>query len=119
MSHPVDVHVGHKIKAARNLRDLSLMEISSDLGVSFQQVQKYETGANRIAASRLFSIAKLLGVSIDYFFEGLPEHNGSIRRTGRDAKAETQDKIPQKAKHRGVSKPTKAEKDQKNTCGCF
>ena len=71
MSHPVDKHVGHKFKQARLLRRLSQADVANEAGVSFQQVQKFESGANRISASRLFEFSQILRVSPDFFFEGL------------------------------------------------
>lgn len=79
MAHPVDIHVGHKIKQIRALRRLSQTEVANRLDLSFQQVQKYEIGSNRIAASRLFELAQILEVSPSYFFEGLYDTNSAIR----------------------------------------
>lgn len=80
---PIDVHVGSRIGARRKLLQLSQKELADRLGITFQQVQKYEKGVNRIGAGRLYSIANILGVSIDYFYEDmdaesyakLPEYN--------------------------------------------
>ena len=58
MSHPVDVHVGKKIKQMRALRRLSQTDVAQKLNLSFQQIQKYEIGSNRVAASRLFELAQ-------------------------------------------------------------
>lgn len=71
MSHPVDVHVGRKLKQIRTMRRLSQTDVARQLDLSFQQIQKYEIGANRIAASRLYELAKIFGVPTSYFFEGL------------------------------------------------
>ncbi len=71
MPDPVDTHVGARLRLARTARGLSQSALAADLGISFQQVQKYETGANRIGASRLWSAARQLGVAVGYFFEGL------------------------------------------------
>jgi transcriptional regulator with XRE-family HTH domain len=71
MSHPVDIHVGQKLKQIRTLRRLSQTDVSRKLDISFQQIQKYETGSNRISASRLFELSQILDVSPSYFFEGL------------------------------------------------
>jgi len=73
MAHPVDVHVGRKLKQIRTLRRFSQTDVATRLGLSFQQIQKYEIGSNRIAASRLFELAQIFDVSPAYFFEGL--HN--------------------------------------------
>lgn len=73
MSHPVDVHVGKKIKQMRALRRLSQTDVAQKLNLSFQQIQKYEIGSNRVAASRLYELSKIFGVPTSYFFDGLPE----------------------------------------------
>ena len=67
----VDAHVGRRLRERRLLLGLSQEALGAMLGVSFQQVQKYETGANRVSASRLYRLTQVLGVSIAWFFEGL------------------------------------------------
>lgn len=74
MSHPVDVHVGQKLKQIRTLRRLSQTDVARKLDLSFQQIQKYEIGSNRVAASRLFELAQILDVPPSYFFEGLHDN---------------------------------------------
>ena len=74
MSHPVDVHVGRKLKQIRTLRRLSQTDVARKLNLSFQQIQKYEIGSNRVAASRLFELSQILGVAPSYFFEGLHDN---------------------------------------------
>ena len=71
MPHPVDIHVGKRVKEIRTIRGLTQSNIADLLGISFQQLQKYETGANRISASRMFELSKLLEISPSFFFEGL------------------------------------------------
>lgn len=66
---PVDAFVGGRICARRRLLQMSQKQLAEKLGVTFQQVQKYEKGQNRIGAGRLYSIARILGVSINYFFD--------------------------------------------------
>lgn len=68
----IDVHVGSRIRMRRQLINKSQERLGELLGITFQQVQKYEKGANRISASRLFYTAKTLGVPVQFFFEGLP-----------------------------------------------
>jgi transcriptional regulator with XRE-family HTH domain len=68
--HPVDRFVGQRLRQARTSRKLSQTQLGEASGITFQQVQKYEKGTNRVSASRLFEFAKLLGVDISYFFEG-------------------------------------------------
>ena len=75
MSHPVDIHVGRKLKEVRIMRRLSQTDVGRKLNLSFQQIQKYEIGANRIAASRLFELSEALGVPASYFFEGITAAN--------------------------------------------
>ena len=72
-SHPVDVHVGRRLRLRRTILGLSQDAIGSAIGVTFQQVQKYERGINRMSASRLYDFSKILKVSIGYFFEGYGE----------------------------------------------
>ncbi|MFC3614834.1 helix-turn-helix domain-containing protein [Lutimaribacter marinistellae] len=67
----VDVTVGQRIKARRMALGMSQAELGDAVGVRFQQVQKYESGANRVSASRLWSIAEVLGVHVSHFFEGI------------------------------------------------
>jgi transcriptional regulator with XRE-family HTH domain len=67
----IDRHVGERIRARRAELGLTQEQLAQALQVSYQQVQKYETGANRISAGRMFEIARKLGVDISYFFEGL------------------------------------------------
>ena len=71
--HPTDKHVGARLRMRRLMLDKSQEEIAKALGLTFQQVQKYEKGANRISASRLQHLCKILNVEVPFFFEGLPE----------------------------------------------
>lgn len=73
MAHPVDIHVGKRIKEVRILRGRSQSEIARELEISFQQIQKYESGKNRISASRLFELSQLFGIPTSFFFDGLEE----------------------------------------------
>ena len=70
-SHPVDVHVGSQLKARRNLLGLSQDDLAQEVELTYQQIQKYESGSNRIGASRLFEFSKILSVAVSYFFDGL------------------------------------------------
>ncbi len=67
--NPIDVHVGHRIRQRRALRGLSQEKVAEALGLTFQQVQKYERGTNRVGSSRLYDLTRILGVPISYFFE--------------------------------------------------
>lgn len=71
MSHPVDTHVGQKLKQLRILRGMTQTDVAEGLNISFQQVQKYELGRNRISASKLFELSHILMVPPAYFFDGL------------------------------------------------
>ena len=70
-AHPVDIHVGKKLRSRRTILGLSQEEIGTAVGITFQQIQKYERGLNRIGSSRLYEFTRLLGVSVSYFFEDI------------------------------------------------
>ena len=71
--NPIDVHVGDRLRTRRTLLGLSQMALAEAMGFSFQQLQKYESGTNRISASRLYDLSKILDVEIDYFFEEMDQ----------------------------------------------
>jgi transcriptional regulator with XRE-family HTH domain len=71
MAHPVDVHVGKRIRQRRWLAGMTQQQLAEQVGIKFQQIQKYETGANRVSASRLWDIADALEVEVSFFFEGI------------------------------------------------
>lgn len=103
---PIDVHVGGRMQLRRTLMGMTQEQLAKSIGVSFQQVQKYERGLNRLSASRLFDVCQALGVSITYFFEDVPEDVlrsrkrnaeitepaalGGVRRTSSDLMAKTE-----------------------------
>lgn len=68
----VDIHVGGRISTRRKLEKMSQQRLGDALDLTFQQIQKYESGHNRVSCSKLYAIATALNVDIDYFFEGLP-----------------------------------------------
>lgn len=77
--HPVDIHVGRKLRSRRTILGMSQEEIGDAVGITFQQVQKYERGLNRIGSSRLYEFSQILGVGVSYFFEDLTtEASGAI-----------------------------------------
>ena len=83
MKHPVDVHVGKRIRHRRWVSGTTQQQLADQVGIKFQQIQKYETGMNRVSASRLWDIAAALGVDVAFFFEGLdhaliPEDMGGM-----------------------------------------
>ncbi len=71
MSHLVDIHVGKRIRQKRSEIGMTQQQLAQAVGVKFQQIQKYETGSNRVSASRLWEIASVLDVKISFFFEGI------------------------------------------------
>ncbi|WP_293452336.1 helix-turn-helix transcriptional regulator [Planktotalea sp.] len=71
MAHPVDVHVGKRIRHRRWLVGVTQQQLAEKVGIKFQQIQKYETGANRVSASRLWDIAESLDVDVSFFFSGI------------------------------------------------
>lgn len=75
MAHPVDVHIGQRVREFRIAKGMSQTDLANAIGVSFQQVQKYESGANRIGGSRLWLISQSLDVPVDSFFDGLAGSN--------------------------------------------
>ena len=77
----IDAHVGSRILERRELLGLSKADLASGLGVTFQQLHKFETGVNRISVGKLYQCAQLLNSGIEYFFDGLPRT--STRKKGR------------------------------------
>lgn len=70
--HPIDIHVGARVKLRRNFLGMSQEKLGKAIGLTFQQVQKYEKGTNRVGASRLFELSQVLSVPVSYFYEGAP-----------------------------------------------
>lgn len=83
----VDVHVGSRIRMRRQLIGMSQEKLGELLGITFQQVQKYENGRNRVSAGRLYELAKALGVTIQYFYEGAPRL-AAVRRGAAEEAAD-------------------------------
>ena len=73
MKHNVDVHVGKRIRHRRWMIGMTQQQLAEKVGIKFQQIQKYETGMNRVSASRRWDIADALGVNIAFFFEGIDD----------------------------------------------
>ena len=69
--HPVDIHVGNKLRQMRRLRGMTQSELAAPLGIKFQQIQKFEVGKNRISASRIYEFSEVLRVPVDYFYADL------------------------------------------------
>lgn len=76
MRHPVDVHVGKRIRHRRWMVGMTQQQLAEKVGIKFQQIQKYETGMNRVSASRLWDISFALGVTVSFYFEGLEQNDG-------------------------------------------
>lgn len=79
--HHVDLHVGKKLRLRRTVLGLSQDELGKAVGITFQQVQKYERGLNRIGSSRLYEFAIILGVQVSYFFENIDENSVNVTPT--------------------------------------
>src|ERR1700759_1187036 len=84
---PIDVHLGTRIRLRRTLLGMSQERLGEALGLTFQQVQKYERGVNRVGASRLFDLSRVLDVPISFFFDDMPDSLASVYggQTGRRA----------------------------------
>ena len=82
----VDAHVGSRVRLRRQMIGMSQEKLGDILGITFQQVQKYEKGSNRVSASRLHHMSKALGVSIQYFFDDLPDNGeqGGFAESARE-----------------------------------
>lgn len=85
MKHPVDVHVGKRVRHRRWMVGMTQQQLAERVGIKFQQIQKYETGMNRISASRLWDISEALDVQVGFFFDGL---GGATEAVGDDLPAD-------------------------------
>jgi transcriptional regulator with XRE-family HTH domain len=77
MTNDIDLHVGKRLRRRRRLLGLTQQQLAESVGIRFQQIQKYECGANRVSASRLFELAEALDVPVQYFYEGLSRRDES------------------------------------------
>ncbi|MBL1146531.1 MAG: helix-turn-helix transcriptional regulator [Pseudomonadota bacterium] len=84
----IDTYVGHKLRQVRTSAGMSQTDLANELGITFQQIQKYEKGTNRISVSRLYRIAKLLGVSFDFFVDGFEGNSLKSRATPQQQRLE-------------------------------
>jgi transcriptional regulator with XRE-family HTH domain len=89
LPNPIDLHVGARIRLRRRMQGVSQEKLADALGLTFQQVQKYERGANRVSASKLYEIATALRSPISYFFDGLADPAGDQRTDGRPSDEQT------------------------------
>jgi len=87
MKHPVDVHVGKRVRHRRWMVGMTQQQLGEAVGIKFQQIQKYETGMNRVSASRLWDISKAMDVDVRFFFEGIEE--GITDSAPEDSKTES------------------------------
>jgi transcriptional regulator with XRE-family HTH domain len=71
MANSIDLHVGRRLRRRRRLMGMTQQQLADSVGIRFQQIQKYECGANRITASRLFELAGALSIAVQYFYDGL------------------------------------------------
>ncbi len=78
MKHPVDVHVGKRIRHRRWMVGMTQQQLAEKVGIKFQQIQKYETGMNRVSASRLWDVAEALDVPVAFFFEGMDAQSAPV-----------------------------------------
>jgi transcriptional regulator with XRE-family HTH domain len=98
MEQDIDLHLGKRLRARRRLLGLTQQQLAQVVGVRFQQIQKYECGANRISASRLWELSEVLNVPISYFYEGLQSSPRAVvmdlvEPAGDAANAESRDLI--------------------------
>jgi transcriptional regulator with XRE-family HTH domain len=82
--NPVDVHVGKRIREARILNGLSQTALAEKVGITFQQLQKYESATNRVSCSRLYDLSRVLGVPIQAFFSGVSSEDGNAEGQDRN-----------------------------------
>jgi|APSaa5957512535_1039671.scaffolds.fasta_scaffold256410_1 transcriptional regulator with XRE-family HTH domain len=78
MSHPIDIYVGKRVRLRRKLLGLTQSDLANKLDITFQQIQKYEKGENRISASKLYEIGATLGNNVAYFFDGYEPQEESV-----------------------------------------
>jgi transcriptional regulator with XRE-family HTH domain len=96
MPHPVDVHVGKRIRHRRWLVGVTQQQLAEKVGIKFQQIQKYETGANRVSASRLWDIAESLEVDVSFFFAGMESTDADAAPQGAEQSAVPTDLLTDK-----------------------
>jgi transcriptional regulator with XRE-family HTH domain len=89
---PVDVHVGSRVRLRRTLLGMSQGKLGDAIGLTFQQVQKYERGANRVSSSRLYDLANVLDVPVSYFFDEMPAATNG--RSSRRPRGMAEEKSP-------------------------
>ena len=83
--NPIDVHVGSRIRFRRNMLGMSQEKLGESLGITFQQIQNYEQGTNRVGASRLQAIASILDVPVSFFFDDAPGQSGAAQGSAEES----------------------------------
>ena len=120
--NPIDKHVGSRVRMRRMMLGMSQEKLGDGLGLTFQQVQKYEKGTNRMGASRLQNISRILQIPVTFFFEGAPHLTGAARGNWRGAVARLRFRLPRHAgrarAHQGVhaDKTAKAAATHRRAC---
>ncbi len=89
--NPIDIHVGARLRLRRTLLGLSQEKLGEAVGITFQQLQKYERGSNRISASRLYNLSQVLGVPVSYFFEEMPSPEHLVAPSSDAPPSETEE----------------------------
>jgi transcriptional regulator with XRE-family HTH domain len=92
--NPTDVHVGSRVRLRRTLLGMSQERLGEAIGLTFQQVQKYERGANRVGASRLYDLSRVLDVPVSFFFEDMAPHESGTPVPGGALASEKSEKDP-------------------------
>ena len=93
VKNPVDLHIGQRVRHRRWLLGMTQQQLAQAVGIRFQQIQKYESGANRISASRLWDLARALDMPVSFFFEGLAGDNAATADDGLLQNKETMDLV--------------------------
>ena len=96
MADETDLHVSRRLRRRRRLLGMTQQELAVQVGVRFQQIQKYECGANRMTSSRLYELARALNVNVQYFFDGLEARDDNLNRPANDAERLEGDVLSQK-----------------------
>ncbi len=104
---PVDVSIGSRLRLRRLAMGLSQNTVAQSLGITFQQIQKYERGTNRIVASRLFRLSQVLQVPVQYFFQDLAQNGRSVTPEGESA-GESPDRVPELLSQRDTLRMVRA-----------
>ena len=102
---PIDVHVGGRLRLRRTLMGLSQTELAKAVNLTFQQVQKYESGANRVSASRLYHISEALDVPVSFFFDDAPRAGGGLAEAPKPSFEPDRELLELTRNYRGITDP--------------